>query len=166
MIELLEFANASKALLNSCISDSVGSAVTDEACTDLSSMKGDRVLCLDGGGIKGLILIEMLIIIERITGKKIIELFDWIIGTSTGGILALAIIYSKLRLLHVCIITTSISLADLSLDDLRCLYFGLKDKVFHKVGDVFPHCNTEALEKILKDAVGEQLKLGSKLHPK
>lgn len=64
------------------------------------------------------------------------------------------------------LIFKSISLADLSLDNLRCLYFGLKDKVFHKVGDVFPHCNTEALEEILKDAVGEQLKLGSKLHPK
>ena len=95
MIELLEFASDSKALLNSCSSDTV-SSVTDEACT----VKGDRVLCLDGGGIKGLILIEMLIVIERITGKKIIELFDWIIGTSTGGILALAIVYSKLGLLE------------------------------------------------------------------
>ena len=57
-------------------------------------------------------------------------------------------------------------LANLTLRDLQCLYFGLKDKVFHKVGDLFPHCNTEALEKILKDAVGEQVKLGSKSHPK
>ena len=97
MIELLEFASASKALLNSCIRDSVGSAVTDETCTDSPSMRGDRVLCLDGGGIKGLILIEMLITIEYVTGKKITELFDWIIGTSTGGILALAMVYSELR---------------------------------------------------------------------
>lgn len=59
------------------------------------SPKGDRVLCLDGGGIKGLILIDMLITIERITNKRIIDLFDWIIGTSTGGILALAMVYSK-----------------------------------------------------------------------
>ena len=57
-------------------------------------------------------------------------------------------------------------LADLSLRDLQCMYFGLKDKVFHKVGNLFPHCNTEILEKILKDAVGEQVKLGAKLHPK
>ena len=63
------------------------------------SPKGDRVLCLDGGGIKGLILIDMLITIERIANKKITELFDWIIGTSTGGILALAMVYSEL---HFC----------------------------------------------------------------
>ena len=56
---------------------------------------GDRVLCLDGGGIKGLILVEMLICIEEITGKKIIDLFDWFVGTSTGGILALGLVYSK-----------------------------------------------------------------------
>lgn len=56
---------------------------------------GDRVLCLDGGGIKGLILIELLSCIEEITGKKIIDLFDWFVGTSTGGILALALVYSK-----------------------------------------------------------------------
>ena len=62
------------------------------------SPKGDRVLCLDGGGIKGLILIDMLVTIERIANKKITELFDWIIGTSTGGILALAIVYSELYL--------------------------------------------------------------------
>ena len=58
---------------------------------------GDRVLCLDGGGIKGLILIEMLSTIERATGKRIVDLFDWFVGTSTGGILALALVYSKLN---------------------------------------------------------------------
>ena len=56
---------------------------------------GDRVLCLDGGGIKGLILIELLSCVEKVTGKKIIDLFDWFVGTSTGAILALALVYSK-----------------------------------------------------------------------
>ena len=58
---------------------------------------GDRVLCLDGGGIKGLILVEMLSAIERSTGKRIVDLFDWFVGTSTGGILALGLVYSKLN---------------------------------------------------------------------
>ena len=31
--------------------------------------------------------------IERHTGRKITELFDWIVGTSTGGIVALALVY-------------------------------------------------------------------------
>ena len=58
---------------------------------------GDRVLCLDGGWMKGLILIEMLSAIERATGKRIVDLFDWFVGTNTGGILALALVYSKLN---------------------------------------------------------------------
>ena len=63
--------------------------------------RGERILCLDGGGIKGLILIDMLSTIEKIAGRRIVELFDWIIGTSTGGILALALVYSKcITLLH------------------------------------------------------------------
>lgn len=82
-----------------------GQAVTSNDSPDHlhigHSPKGDRVLCLDGGGIKGLILIDMLITIERIANKPIIELFDWIIGTSTGGILALAMVYSKLCFLHL-----------------------------------------------------------------
>ena len=56
---------------------------------------GERILCLDGGGIKGLIQIEVLIQIEELTGKKITELFNWIVGTSTGGVIALALVYGK-----------------------------------------------------------------------
>ena len=89
IIQLLRFARHNTTLLNSSMSN---------ACISRPELKGDRVLCLDGGGIKGLILIEILMVIEQITGKRIRELFDWIIGTSTGGILALAIVYSKLKL--------------------------------------------------------------------
>ena len=54
---------------------------------------GSRILCLDGGGVKGLVQIEMLRQIEQRTGKRIVELFDWIVGTSTGGIIALALVH-------------------------------------------------------------------------
>lgn len=50
-----------------------------------------RILCLDGGGIKGLVLIQLLLAIEEAAGRPILQLFDWIAGTSTGGILALAL---------------------------------------------------------------------------
>lgn len=56
----------------------------------------DTVLCLDGGGIRGLILIQLLDAIEKAAGCKIVDMFDWITGTSTGGILALAMVYGKL----------------------------------------------------------------------
>lgn len=57
---------------------------------------GSRLLFLDGGGIKGLVQIEVMRQIEEVTGRKITELFDWIIGSSIGGILALGLVYGKL----------------------------------------------------------------------
>ena len=56
---------------------------------------GSRILVLDGGGMRGLLQIEILSQIEKATGRRITELFDWIIGTSTGGIVALALVYGK-----------------------------------------------------------------------
>ena len=50
-----------------------------------------RVLSIDGGGIRGIIPAMALAKIEEDTHKQIWELFDLIIGTSTGGILALAL---------------------------------------------------------------------------
>ena len=58
--------------------------------------KGSRILFLDGGGLRGLIQIEILEQLERRTGRRITELFDWIVGTSTGGIIALGLVYGKL----------------------------------------------------------------------
>ena len=34
---------------------------------------------------------------EEATGRKITELFDWIVGTSTGGLIALALVYGELE---------------------------------------------------------------------
>ena len=56
---------------------------------------GNTILFLDGGGIRGLMSIEILMDIEARTEKRIIDLFDWIVGTSTGGIIALALVYGK-----------------------------------------------------------------------
>lgn len=56
---------------------------------------GSRLLFLDGGGIKGLVQIEVMRQLEEATGKKITELFDWIIGASIGGILALGLVYGE-----------------------------------------------------------------------
>jgi len=46
---------------------------------------------MDGGGIRGLVLLAVLLELEAACGKPIQSCFDWIAGTSTGGILALAL---------------------------------------------------------------------------
>ena len=46
------------------------------------------ILSLDGGGIRGVITAGILHELERRTERRIHELFDLIVGTSTGGILA------------------------------------------------------------------------------
>ena len=50
-----------------------------------------KVLCIDGGGIRGLIPALVLAEIERRTGRRIAEMVDLVAGTSTGGILACAL---------------------------------------------------------------------------
>jgi hypothetical protein len=55
-----------------------------------------RILCLDGGGIRGLIEVQILTMLsmnvfDDSSGKKLIDCFDLISGTSTGGILATAL---------------------------------------------------------------------------
>ena len=55
----------------------------------------EAILTMDGGGIRGLILIQLLLALEEFTKQPIVQLFDWIAGTSTGGILALAITHGR-----------------------------------------------------------------------
>lgn len=50
-----------------------------------------RVLSLDGGGIRGLMQAIALEQLEQCTGVRIQDQFDMIVGTSTGGILAIAL---------------------------------------------------------------------------
>ena len=66
--------------------------------------RGVKILSLDGGGIRGLVQLEMLRQIENRTGKKITHLFDWIVGSSTGGIIALALVYGMYNYTQVSLI--------------------------------------------------------------
>ncbi|XP_075941441.1 85/88 kDa calcium-independent phospholipase A2 [Anarhichas minor] len=106
--------------------------------------KTDRLLCLDGGGIKGLVLIQMLIALEREAGRPIRELFDWVAGTSTGGILALAIVHGK------------------SMEYLLCLYFRMKEQVFKGSR---PY-ESAPLEDFLKKEFGENTKMTDVRYPR
>ena len=46
------------------------------------------ILCLDGGGMRGILTIQLLKKFEEIAGIPCYELFDMVSGTSTGGIIA------------------------------------------------------------------------------
>ena len=50
-----------------------------------------KVLAIDGGGIRGILPAMVLADLERRTNRPIIDLFDLIVGTSTGGLVALAL---------------------------------------------------------------------------
>lgn len=102
---------------------------------DDSKASKAKILCLDGGGIRGLILTQILIAIEEMTGKQCREVFDWIGGTSTGGILALALCQG------------------IKAVDCQSIYFRLKDRVF--VGSR-PY-DSGPMESFLKDVFGENI---------
>ena len=50
-----------------------------------------RILSIDGGGIRGLIPAIVLAELETRVGKPTSSMFDLIVGTSTGGIIALGL---------------------------------------------------------------------------
>jgi|GEM_PF-1513097 len=50
-----------------------------------------RVLSIDGGGIRGVVPATLLRRMELQTGRPISDLFDIIVGTSTGGLLAMGL---------------------------------------------------------------------------
>ncbi|KAL5255844.1 hypothetical protein ACHWQZ_G011172 [Mnemiopsis leidyi] len=103
------------------------------------------VLALDGGGIRGLVLVQMLFDLERRTGLKITQLFDWIGGTSTGSMLSLGMLY-----------------AGMDLRDVQQLYFGLKDEIFQG-GRPY---NTEILERFMKEKFSENGVMSSRQFPR
>ncbi|KAH7729232.1 phospholipase A2group VI (cytosoliccalcium-independent) [Aphelenchoides avenae] len=97
-----------------------------------------RLLSLDGGGIRGMVLIMVLMEIERSLNKgPLINHFDWIAGTSTGAILALAL--SK----------------GFSLTECLRLYLQLKDDVFQgsRTYDAAP------IERFLQEKFGVDTKM-------
>lgn len=58
--------------------------------TTISNTK-KRVLAIDGGGIKGVFPAAFLADIEKTLGEPIADYFDLIVGTSTGGVIALGL---------------------------------------------------------------------------
>lgn len=112
-----------------------------------------KLLSCDGGGIRGIISVEILARIEAelrdSSGKKDLVLsdyFDYVAGTSTGAIIA-----------------TLVSLG-YSTEKIRSFYLESGAKMFEPSA-LWERLNTkfddDALSKMLKDKIGEQETLGS-----
>uniref|UniRef100_A0A336LZK7 phospholipase A2 n=1 Tax=Culicoides sonorensis TaxID=179676 RepID=A0A336LZK7_CULSO len=118
----------------SLFASNVQSASKNETSTNSQTSNGKgRLLCLDGGGIRGLILVQLLLEIEKLSQTPINHMFDWIAGTSTGGILALGLGCGKTMM------------------ECMCLYLRMKEIAF--IGSrPYP---SEPLEEVLKSCLGE-----------
>ena len=86
-----------------------------EAFAKLQIPVGNKtILCLDGGGIRGILTIQMLKKLEELAGMPCYELFDMVAGTSTGGIIAGLVACGK------------------TATEIETLYKSLVNKVFEK----------------------------------
>ena len=99
------------------------------------------ILCLDGGGIRGLVFIQAVIELDKRReqlypgSKPFLSYFNWIAGNSTGGIAALALAIGK------------------SPHNGRQMYFNLKDSV---LGGNPPFPNSQ-VDKVMKDTFQEKV---------
>lgn len=96
-----------------------------------------NLLALDGGGIKGLITVQLMIELQKYLKRPIIDYFHWITGTSTGSFLVIFLVTGT------------------PLSHIRNIYMQFKDKVF--IGER-PY-DAEPLEKLLKGIIGSEVRM-------
>ena len=66
-------------------------AAVSAALDALNHEAGLRILSLDGGGMRGLGTALILAELEAVSGKRIHQMFDLIVGSGSGGVLALGL---------------------------------------------------------------------------
>lgn len=101
-----------------------------------------KILSIDGGGIKGVFPASFLAQIEEKLQRKVADYFDLIVGTSTGGIIAIALGLG------------------ISAKEILKFYETQGPKIFKKksnfLGFFRPDYNIEILERSLKEIFGDK----------
>src|SRR5213595_286236 len=104
-----------------------------------------RILSIDGGGLKGLIAIKILQVIETITGAPTGEQFDLLAGTSTGGLICSALSA-----------TTGSKAAAYNLDHIEALYLRVGQDLYLSDGLSYTDEEAEKLDRVLVETFGQQ----------
>lgn len=122
----------------------INSKEAEAAFKNLGIPLGHKViLSLDGGGIRGILTLQLLKKIEEIAGIPCFQLFDMVSGTSTGGIIAGLIASGKTAV------------------EIEKLYISLVSEVFIKRGPLAnrylnpPAYNKKKYRELLKEVVGD-----------
>uniref|UniRef100_A0A8B9KG76 Patatin like phospholipase domain containing 8 n=1 Tax=Astyanax mexicanus TaxID=7994 RepID=A0A8B9KG76_ASTMX len=124
--------------------------------TDPVKGRGIRVLSIDGGGTRGLVALQTLHRLEKLTGKPIYQLFDYICGVSTGAILAFML-----------------GVFQIPLTECEVLYRKLGSDVFKqnvivgtvKMGWSHAFYDSQTWEEILKQRMGPSLLIDTAKDP-
>lgn len=115
-----------------------------------------KILSIDGGGLRGIVPLLILKKIEELEKKKIHQLFDLIVGTSTGGIIACGLTTTKDGINPI-----------LSIDDMIDLYTtkghiifpqdkSVLNKIKNKINSLFnPQYSPDGLDKLLTEYFGD-----------
>ncbi len=113
-----------------------------EAFKKLNIDPNDRIiLSLDGGGMRGILTIQLLKKLEEVAGIPCYDLVDMVAGTSTGGIIA------------------GLLVRGLNANEIEEKYDELIKEVFHKrpIGNRFinpPQYSKKRYRELLKDIIG------------
>uniref|UniRef100_A0A914KIP2 PNPLA domain-containing protein n=1 Tax=Meloidogyne incognita TaxID=6306 RepID=A0A914KIP2_MELIC len=119
-----------------------------ELCGYIRPIKshGIRVLSIDGGGTRGVMALECLNAIEaRMGGKKMHELFDLIVGVSTGAVIATLIGAKKMSIAEALQTYSEVS--------KKLFNYGIFGRISHTKK------NSQLFEQILKEEIGSDFSL-------
>ncbi|MBX9977569.1 MAG: patatin-like phospholipase family protein, partial [Alphaproteobacteria bacterium] len=109
--------------------------------------KSYNILSLDGGGIRGIGTLVLLSALEMKTGKKTYELFDMIIGTSTGGLIAIMLSEGK----------SASAILDFYVENGPLIFQRSASKKLRSVGGLLgTKYSAKQLELIIKENIGDK----------